>query len=331
MNSPSHTRFDPDVAPANVGVYGLPTPPDEAALILIPVPWEVSVSYRTGASRGPEAILKASLQVEVYDLEVGTPYESGIAMVEPPVEIKELIRLAEDARNHGRLSEFDELCAAMGKAVFRETQTWHEKDKLVGLVGGEHGIALGAIKHAAREAGTLGILQIDAHADLRESYQEMRFSHACFVSNLLTEVPGIARVVQVGVRDCCPAEVKRIDREDRITTFFDNEDTDLDLQDVIELLPECVWITLDIDGLDPSLCPNTGTPVPGGLSWRGITRLLRLLAGSGRRIVGFDLCEVAPGSGVTPGEGWDENVGARLLYKLCGWTLQTNGHNCPRQ
>jgi agmatinase len=159
--------------------------------------------------------------------------------------------------------------------------------------------------------------------DLRDSYEGLEWSHASVMHNVLTKIARVSRIVQVGVRDFGEGEMDvGIEEGDRVVTFFDDQWAEemaegaafSDLcRRVIEKLPERVYVSFDIDGLDPALCPGTGTPVPGGLSFHHASILLHAVRESGRRVIGFDLVEVAPGNGE-----WDANVGARVLYKLCG-------------
>jgi agmatinase len=199
----------------------------------------------------------------------------------------------------------------------------------VGTIGGDHAAPYGAIAaHAERFPG-LGILHLDAHADLRRAYEGFTFSHASILFNVAERLPGVAKIVQVGIRDLSEEEHATIRGSGgRIETLFDAEVARrmLDgeafgaiLRAAIARLPERVYLTFDIDGLDPSLCPHTGTPVPGGLSFQQATALLAYVVESGRTIVGFDLNEVAPGP---DGDEWDGNVGARLLYKMIGFALR---------
>ena len=183
---------------------------------------------------------------------------------------------------------------------------------------------LGAFRAAVRAHPGLGILHVDAHADLRDAYEGFEHSHASILFNAL-QLADLGPVVQVGLRDVGTRERSLAQAEarvhwwtdDRMATAMHRGATFAELVErILAPLPEQVWISFDVDGLDPSLCPGTGTPVPGGLSWREAMGLLRGLGTSGRRIVGFDLCEVGP-------TAWDANVGARLLYKLSGWALAT--------
>jgi agmatinase len=328
--------FDPDApAGAGSGVYGLPHGADDARVILIPVPWDATTSYRAGAAHGPEAIRRASRQVDLHDMETGEPYAAGIHMLDEDPAIQ---RLATDARQAaqpiieaggGDADEVNRMSAELNRWVRAEVERWLERDKIVGVVGGDHSAPYGAIAaFAARHPG-LGILHIDAHADLRRAYEGFTHSHASIMYNVMTDLD-VATLVQVGVRDLGAAESAFIrDAGGRVLTHFEPELAALRFSGeswadqcarILAPLPDEVYVSFDIDGLDPAYCPHTGTPVPGGLSYAQVLFLLRALGESGRTIVGFDLNEVAPGP---DGDEWDGNVGARLLYKLIGWTLRS--------
>ncbi len=209
--------------------------------------------------------------------------------------------------------------------VYDKATQWLEKGKIVGLVGGDHSTPLGLIQAVADIMGPIGVLHIDAHADLREAYEGFDHSHASIIYNVL-KLKRIKNIVQVAVRDFSREEESLAERTDRIVcytdyalakTLFHGTSWQAICQKIIHSLPEKVYVSFDIDGLSPELCPHTGTPVPGGLSFNQAVHLLETLVGSGRKIVGFDLTEVAPG----PDGEWDANVGARMLYKLCNLAL----------
>jgi agmatinase len=331
--------FDPSAAAApDSGVFGLPHDEHEAAIVLIPVPFAATVSYGGGAERGPSAILAASRQVDLYDHQFGRAYELGIHMLEPdPIlsvmheQTRDLCApivarggsLPEDAESIGAIDAAGELVNAIAHGT---AQQLFAAGKIVGVVGGDHSVPFGAIRAAAAAFPGLGVLHVDAHADLRVAYEGFRWSHASIFHNVLEEVNGVARLVQVGIRDFSEDELRTIHgSQGRIVTHFDQEwrrrqfcgvTFDALCQEVLAALPHHVWLSIDIDGLDPALCPSTGTPVPGGLSFAELAHLLGVVVASGRRVVGFDLVEVAPGAGE-----WDANVGARVLYKLCGAAL----------
>ena len=321
--------FDPDgPAAAGSGIFGLPHSADQAAWVLIPVPLEATTSYGRGTAAGPEAIARASVQVDLFDLQTGHPYRAGVAMIPPDEALSSLCFQANQhgAREPEDLEETNQSCGQVHDRVAELARSWQGRGKRVGVVGGDHSAALGLLR-AQADGGTFGVLQVDAHADLRASYQGHRYSHASIMHCALDELPGLSKLVQVGVRDLGAAEWRRCQEDPRITTLTGTTwsrallagQSLVPLIDrALEGLPERVHVSFDIDGLEPSLCPNTGTPVPGGLSFSGACLLLERLVARGHRIIGFDLCEVAPGPA---GSEWDANVGARMLWKLFGFAL----------
>jgi agmatinase len=336
--------FDPSGPSMFDGIFGLPSTPDDAKVVLIPVPWEPTTSYRKGTAGGPRAILEASKQVDLFDRETGRPYTAGIAMLPFDERIEALNReacaLAQPIIDEGGAGDDPELFAKLGRvnALSRElddhvektASTWLDRGKFVGLVGGDHSSPLGLIRAIARRHPGLGVLHIDAHADLREAYEGFERSHASIMFNV-HRVKDVAKIVQVGIRDLSEEEHALSESSPRIRTFFD---ADLAARAheglpfgkvahaIADELPETVYVSFDIDGLDPALCPNTGTPVPGGLSFREAVAILAAVRASGRRIVGFDLNEVA-GAQAERDTEWDAIVGARILYKMIGYALKS--------
>jgi len=327
--------FHPDDAAAeDSGLFGLPFSPSQAGLVIVPVPFDATASYGRGAAKAPAAVLKASHQVDLWDLETGRPYAAGIAMLDIPTQVQAwnqqahalLDKATPDTLDAAKAS-VNALCAKLNAWVYSTCTAWLSQGKRVGLLGGDHSTAFGNIQAHAEKFPGMGILHIDAHADLRVAFEGLCFSHASVMHNVLERLPEVSKLVQVGVRDLCEAEAARIRAEPgRIQTFFDVDLAEHRMEGlpmhamwlrVVEALPEQVYVSFDIDGLEPGLCPNTGTPVPGGLSFHEACALLKALALSGKRVVGFDLNEVAPGN-----SEWDANVGARILYKLAGWTLK---------
>jgi len=343
-------HFDPDgAAPPDSGIFGLPHTREQSRVLLLPVPFDATTSYGAGTARGPEAIRDASRQVDLCDAHFGRVHEHGIFLENPGPEIQDLsVRaraLAEPIIERGGaepsdgsvVEEIDAACEWVRSLVRQRVQAVLEEGKIPGLIGGEHSVSLGAIEACAEAAGPLGVLQIDAHLDLREAYEGFRHSHASIVHNVLREAPWVERVVQVGVRDFSEGEWEARDTHaGRVLTLLDvdyhrwvaegNPKLKL-LRETLGALPDAVYVTFDIDGLDPSLCPNTGTPVPGGLSFNDAALLLQELHDSGRRVVGFDLVEVAPGPDAN--DEWDANVGARVLYKLCGCAAGARTYRSP--
>ena len=345
----ANTDFDPNAAASpDSGVFCLPHTPEEAGVILIPVPWEVTTSYRAGTAGGPAAIVAASRQIDLYDVETGRPYLAGIAMLDESMEVQswnaegralaERViavggRVAGNAGLERAVARVNELGARLNAWVLGETARWLDAGRLVGVVGGDHSVPFGAIEAIAARHPGMGILHVDAHADLREAYEGFTWSHASIMYNVYRRIPNVARIVQIGIRDLCEAEVDVVrNSEKRVITHFDAELSTRrfagegwagQCERVVEALPDDVYISFDIDGLDPALCPHTGTPVPGGLQFLEAQFLIGAVVRSGRRIVGFDVNEVAPGP---PGDDWDANVGMRILYKIIGWALRSRGH-----
>lgn len=329
--------FDPNGPGQNdLNIFGLPFTAEESDIILLPVPWEVTVSYGGGTINGPSAIMEASLQVDLYDSDAPDAWKAGIFMLDEDDAIRALSNtsrekaenyinlLAQGAQQESFQKTIDEVnaaCVEMISFVQEETSKILDSGKLCGLVGGDHSTPLGFIKALAERNESFGVLQIDAHMDLRKAYEGFTYSHASIMYNVL-QLPQVSRLVQVGIRDYCQEEIEVMHSEGpRVVTYFDYQlqsalfegHTWASLaKEIVKSLPELVYISFDIDGLDPVLCPNTGTPVPGGLSFQQAVYLLRMVAESGRRIIGFDLNEVSPGE-----KDWDANVAARLLLKQC--------------
>lgn len=328
--------FDPDAPASGDGLFGLPNTADDAALVVVPVPFEATASYRRGTAGAPAAIREASMQVDLHDLETGEPWRAGLAMAdEDPrfaawneeASVDALAVIADPSGDHAdRLARVDAVMAKMNAAVHDHVAAIFARGQIPAVLGGDHSTPFGAIQAAAARHPGLGILHIDAHADLRVAYEGFTWSHASILYNVVTRLD-VGPVVQVGIRDVGGAERAFADEHPKLHTWWQphvawelagGDPWRRMVNRMIDPLPNEVWVTFDVDGLDPAFCPGTGTPVPGGLSFAEALILLRALADSGRRIVGFDLNEVGTGE-------WDAIVGARLLYKLAGWALATGG------
>jgi agmatinase len=319
-------HFDPDAAAGEgSGIYGLPFTPEESRVVIVPVPFEATTSYGGGTSRGPQAVLEASRQVDLFDHETGRPYASGIAMLDVPQDVLGWNEEAEGASTE----EVNALGDRVNAWVYEQTRALIDANKIAVTLGGDHSVPFGAIRAHAEKYPGLGILHLDAHADLRDAYEGFTWSHASIFHNVMTKIDGVAKLVQFGVRDLGQSERAMIDNSNgRIVTFYDPDLAARKEQgvsfaaiadEIVAALPNDIYLSWDIDGLDPTLCPGTGTPVPGGLSWNEAIGVLRAIVRAKKRIVGLDLCEVAPGE-----TEWDANVGARLLYKMIGFALLTN-------
>ncbi|WP_017729826.1 agmatinase family protein [Nafulsella turpanensis] len=341
-------NFDPNGVGAVGTLFGLPFTPEQAQVVVIPVPWEVTVSYNSGTAKGPEAVLEASPQLDLHQPDIPDAWKMGLAML--PVSEKWLHRsdeLRAKAAHYIKALEEDTLStqreairnlpASVNEAgeqltawVKKEAVELIEAGKLPVVLGGDHSTPLGLMQAIAEEKGAFGILQIDAHADLRKAYEGFTYSHASIMYNAL-QIKEVEKLVQVGIRDICGAEVQLAQKEkERVTIFYDRalkeqsyegKTWQQQVRDILEPLPKQVYVSFDIDGLDPKLCPGTGTPVPGGLEFEQAMYLLKAVVESGRTIVGFDLCEVAPGYY----SDWNGNVGARVLYRLANLAGVSNG------
>lgn len=341
-------NFDPNsVGNPNNNIFGLPFSEEEAKVVLLPVPWEVSVSYGAGTARAPENIFKASLQVDLADDDIQDGWKYGIFMRDMNKNVlqkSDYLRkeaelyinyisegeLVEDNKFMCKvLKDLNEGAVFLNEWVYEQTKELLNAGKLVGLVGGDHSTPLGYYKAIGEKHGDFGILQIDAHADLREAYEDLKYSHASIMFNALVEIPQLVKLVQVGTRDYSLGEMEYSKNSNgRISTFYDKEIKERGYEgetwksiteDIVSKLPQKVYISFDIDGLDPKLCPNTGTPVQGGFETQQVYYLFRKVMESGREIIGFDLNEVG-----TSNNEWDENVGARILFKLCNLLIASN-------
>ncbi len=339
MNNKSQNKdFNPNgVGLRNGNFIGLPFDVETTNVVLLPVPWDVTASYGEGTALAPETIRQASTQLDLFDPDVEDAWQLGIYMAPSDKALldmrnsmrpqaAEYMRFLEEGgavENNSQMKlvvdETNRACEKMNSYVYNETRQMIENDKLVGLVGGDHSVPLGFLKALSEKYDEFGILQIDAHHDLRKAYEGFTWSHASVFYNAL-QIEQMEKLVQIGIRDYCHEEEQRAkEEEDRILVFYDqkikeNRFTGMNWNQQCERfivdLPDNVYVSFDIDGLNPSLCPNTGTPVPGGLEFAEVLFLLKKLAQSGRRIIGFDVCE-------TGNNEWDANVAARIIYKLC--------------
>ncbi len=330
-------EFDPNgIGLLDGNVFGLPFSFEESEVVILPAPWDLTSSFGRGSANAPSLILSASRQVDLFLKSHPRAWESGFYMLDVPEEIlsknnqlssiaRELIRLleaGETASSNSTISKslhtINLACEEFRSWVFEQSGRLINSGKKVILVGGDHSCSLGFLQAVNAQDQPFGILQIDAHADLRPAYQGFEQSHASIMHNAM-KLDQVERLTQVGLRDLCEQEYDVIQSNAKIEAFFDeniqshvnNGNSFADLSsEIIDSLPDRVYLSIDLDGLDPSLCPNTGTPVPGGLSYAQFNMLIKELEASGKEIVGMDLCETGDGE-------FDANVSARILYRLC--------------
>lgn len=325
--------FDPNGLATTDQLFGLPFSYEESETAVLPIPWEVTVSYSAGTAAGPRAVAEASLQVDLYDAFLKDAWKRGIFMLDADHQLettsnkyrllaeKHIDNLESGKTDEGLLHSVNEACEGMVARVKELCGKVLDDGKRLALLGGDHSTPLGYMYALAERHDDFAILQIDAHADLRDAYEGFEFSHASIMFNAL-KIQQVSKLVQVGIRDYCEAENDIINNSnERIATFFDRDlkaarfngkTWKQQCEEIIAHLPEKVYLSFDIDGLDPKLCPNTGTPVAGGFEVEEVLFLLEMLVKSGKKLIGLDLNEVSPGE-----DEWDANVGARLLYRLC--------------
>ncbi len=320
----------------NAGIFGASICDEDASIVLLPVPFDLTTSYGRGTAKGPRAIVEASHQLDLYDQAFEKPYMVGIKMLDEDESIRGINKSCLASANRviaamegeGELSDVDlaivnEASTSVNDKVCEISRKYLNLDKVVALVGGDHSTPLGLMKALSEKYDDYGVLHLDAHHDLRIAYEGFTYSHASIMYNAINEIPQISKLISIAIRDYCEDEMNIAESSDKVETFYDREiknrlfegETWKSIVDeIISKLPENVYLSFDIDGLDPFNCPTTGTPVAGGLSVDQVYYMLEKLALSGKKIISFDLTEVAP----NPDNEWDANVGARMLYKMCG-------------
>lgn len=266
--------------------------------VILPLSYEGTVTYGKGTSRGPRAIIKASQQLELYDEELDQEtYRFGIHT------FKEV--------------EGEALSPAeMTEAVYRESSRLVKDKKFLVALGGEHFLSLGLVRALCDKYKDFSVLQLDAHADLRDEYQGTKYNHACIGRQLLELVP----LTQVGVRSLSQEEANYIRDEKRLKVFYASRIIDRRdwIAEVLSSLSPYVYLTFDLDVLDPGIMPAVGTPEPGGLGWHETLNFLRQLTEK-KKIIGFDLMEFSP----QPGNIAPDFLAAKLVYKLLGYIFRS--------
>lgn len=267
-----------------------------ACVSILPVPYDGTSTWKKGADRGPAALLEASTQLELYDIPTATePYRHGIETL-PPVR-------------------WDGAPERLVSEVYGRTAALLDAGKLPVVLGGEHSVSIGAIQAAAAAVPGLSVLQVDAHTDTRERYEGSAYNHAC----VMARVREVAEIVQVGIRSADAAEIPKLNL-DRV--FWAHEilqrPTSEWVAQAVSLLSKSVWVTIDLDGLDPSIMPATGTPEPGGLLWHHLQALLARIP-DGRRVVGFDVVELCP----HPAHWGSDFLAAKLVHRLLAEILRS--------
>lgn len=264
---------------------------DNAKVVLIPVPYDGTSTWLKGADKGPEAFLDAADNMEIYDIETKSePYKMGIFLDEPVSE--------------------DSSPEAMTDAVHQRVAKYLKDEKLVTLFGGEHSISIGSIRAFGDKYKDLTVLQLDAHTDLRPEFHGSKCNHACAVF----EANEKHHLVQVGIRSMDTEEVKYL-KEENVFFAHDIAENKNWIEDVYDRLGDNpIYITIDLDAFDPSICPSTGTPEPGGLEWYPTLKLLKKVIQT-KNVVGFDIVELMPNEH----EKSSDFLAAKLYYKMLAY------------
>lgn len=292
---------DPDHGVPYVWHTFLDTPPSEAdrersRVVVLPVPYDSTTSYKTGSREGPSAIIRASRQLEDYDLELDRDISTVGVHTTPEIE------------PHVGSPE------QMVERVHRAANPWVSEGNLVVTLGGEHTVTLGAVRAFAERYADLSVLYLDAHADMRDEYMGSKFSHACVARRIREICP----VVNVGVRSVCEEEIDII-RQQRLPVHF--WDGTANIEDIVASvsgeLSDHVYVSIDLDVFDPSMMASVGTPEPGGMLWNDVLRVLRAV-GESKTVVGFDVVELSPP------EGPEACVytAAKLVHKMIGYCTE---------
>ena len=271
---------------------------DSAAVALLPVPHEAGVSYGTGTSKAPDAVIEASQHLELYDEVLkAEPYRMGIATVMPPL-------LPQDP-------------PLVEHAVFRALADLLKAGKFTVMLGGDHSITYGFVKALLEKHGRISVIQLDAHSDLRETYEGSMFSHACIMSRVRTLTEN---TLQIGIRSMCLEEAERITRENLpVCTMEEYRTRSFGMDAALDRLPDPVFLTIDVDVFDWSVIRSTGTPEPGGLLWYEALELLKKIF-TRKRVAGFDVVELSYDEA-------DRNspfAAAKLIYKMLGFKLASS-------
>jgi agmatinase len=270
---------------------------ERAHAVVLPVPYDFSTTYQSGTRWGPRAILSASQNMELWDEELGPTYRTGIHTlpeVEPTAEGPD----------------------AMADRVEQATSWILDQGKLPVVLGGEHSITAGTVRAALRKFPKLSVLQLDAHADMRDRYLDSKYSHAC----VMRRVREIAPAASVGIRSFSEEEAQQL-RMRPVPMWSPRQFRALqgDWTPILAALSDEVFVTFDLDALDPGILPGTGTPEPGGLDWYEAVDLLARVA-SKKRIIGFDVVELSP----IAGQVASDFLAARLTYRMIGLALQNS-------
>ncbi|MBN2591844.1 MAG: agmatinase [Sedimentisphaerales bacterium] len=259
-------------------------------IVILPVPYDGTSTWQKGADRGPEALIEASANMELYDIETDSQvYLKGIHTAQPV--------------------DVDMSPEKMVESVEKSVRHFLNKDKFVVLVGGEHSVSTGSVRAHLEKYKEFSVLQLDAHSDLRDEYEGTKYNHACVMARIAETCP----IVQVGIRSTDISEKEALSKSN--VFYAENIHNSNDwVKEVTSLLSDKVYITIDLDVFDPSIMPSTGTPEPGGLLWYNVLMLLKAVFDD-KKVLGFDVVELCP----NPNNKGPDFLAAKLIYKLLSY------------
>lgn len=313
------------------------TPTDKADVVIVSVPWSVTADYGRGATYTPDAVIEATARCGNYDAWSGISFEGRVATAEIDYNIQELSeQLGRDAERVAQVGEggsftgdyalrkvksINEGFDAMHRSTYEQTLRYAKQGKTVAVVGGDHSVSYGAVKALAECNEGLGVLFVDAHTDFVAEGEVFNYSHRSIARNIIEEMPLVEKLIAVGVRESSRSESEQVKGEPKVELFpaeslaqarFEGKNWGDQCREIVERLPQKVYISFDIDALKIEFCHNTNAPVPGGMTFDEAIYLINSVVASGRKIVGFDITEVVPHLKNT----MDATVAARLLAKM---------------
>jgi agmatinase len=337
--------FDPEgTFSKDSSVFGMPKGMD-SKLKLLPVCWEPTTSFMKGTVNGPEAIFKATKQMDLYHPYFRKIYEHGISwdqnLSDQTLDLNQqtssaaervISAIEENVEvNEADLSLVNQMSEDLNRLVYEASTKIIDQNMTPGLVGGDHSCPFGLIQKLSEvHSGDFSIVHIDAHFDFRNEYQGFRHSHASIIHNVKSKITSPPDIYQIGIRDFSESELKFAEKN---STFILDQELQNELlcgktfetclEKLFKNTNKNIYISFDIDGLSPEFCPSTGTPVPGGLTYSQAVFLIQFLHRKGHSLIGFDLVEVSP-SEAELGEGLDEVIAARILYELSCFALASH-------
>lgn len=326
-------NYDPNLPAENNGNFaGLPFPEAKAEIVYIPIPWDITTSHTRGTSKGPQNILEASSQIDLFDENLTDAWKIPRQFQPINREIEKRNTILSQVERKSLLKEVDEACVNMNDFTYTEVKKCLCNGQIPVTLGGDHSVALGSIKACTEYFKDVDVLQIDAHMDLRSAYEGFQYSHASVFYHVMTKTEA-KKLYALGIRDFCPEEkdfsfslgnrYHLMTAQDLFFRLLEGERFSRIIRSFIDGMSEKVYLSLDIDALDIQYNPGTGTPVPGGLHYYQLIYMIHAIVKSGRELVGLDICET--GSRFYS----DGFVSAKLAYSLSNLAFLSQRRSIP--